>query len=296
MATTLTISALADYVNTHKDELLVKASVGGKSLEYAELMTNVAFKDAIPYLDSEVVLADGSACGFDPQGSDTFGERYVETHPIKINKSWCPKDLRKKIYGDQIKWEAGRMNLPVEQAFAESNMNRIQDAVEDLVWQGNSELGVTGWIDDAKGEELVTDVEFAEGATTIAKIDAMVAALPIKALKKGVNLFLSYTDFRNYVAEQNASCCANRPIIDASAENLKYVGDSRITLVPVIGLEGKGVMVAATADALVAATDIENSENVYKMGQDEKTDEVYFKVEFLFGTAIKYPDEVVFGA
>lgn len=296
MATQLTISALADYVREHSDELLIKSALGGKSLEYAELMTGVAYKDALVYLDSEVVLADGSACGFDAQGSDVFAERFIETHPVKVNKSWCNKDLRKKIYGDQIKWEAGRLNLPVEQAFAESNMARIQDAVEEMVFQGNSTVGVTGWIADISGETSSVKVEFPSGATTSAKIDAMVAAIPMRALRKGVNLFLSYTDFRNYVVESNNSCCANKPILDANAESSKYLGDSRVVLVPVAGLEGTGKMIAAAKDNLIAATDIERSENVYKMIEDEKTDETYFKVDFLFGTAIKFPDEAVLGA
>lgn len=296
MATTLTISALSDYVREHADELLVKATVGGKSLEYAEIMTNVAFKDALIYLDSEVNLKDGADCSFDPDGSDVLAERYIEVHPVKVNKSWCAKDLRKKIFGLGIQWEAGRISLPVEQYFAESNMNRIADAVEDMVWQGNSAAGVTGWLADAAAEDAVIDVTFSEGQTATAKVEAMIAAIPMVALRKGVNVFLSYTDFRSYVAEQNASCCANRPIIDANADSIAYVGDSRISLVPVAGLEGTGKMVAAAKDNLVYGTNIEGSENVYKMFQDEKTDETLFKVEFLAGTAIKFPGELVLGA
>lgn len=296
MATTLTISALADYVKEHADELLVKASLGAKSLEYAEIMTNVAYKDALIYLDSEVNLQDGSDCSFDPDGSDTFAERYIETFPVKVNKSWCPKDLRKKIYGDQIKWEAGRMNLPVEQSFAESNMARIQDAVEDLVWKGNETIGITGWIADLSDEDEDTvKVTFPAGTSVAGCVDLMVLNIPARALRKGVNIFMSYTNFRSYVMESNNSCCVNKPLIDANAESVKYVGDSRITLVPVFGLEGTDVYVAAAADNLIYGTDIENSENVYKMGQDAKTDEVYFKVEFLAGTAIKFPDEAVIG-
>lgn len=296
MATTLTISALNDYVREHSDELLVKATVGGKSLEYAEIMTGVAYKDALIYLDSEVNLADGSACSFDPDGSDTLAEKFIEVHPVKVNKSWCGKDLRKKIYGLGIQWEAGRISLPVEQYFAESNMNAIADAVDEMVWKGNSAAGVTGWLADAAADSDVIDVTFASGETTLSRVEKMVAAIPMRALRKGVNIFMSYSDFRNYVAETNASCCASKPIVDANVENLAYVGDSRIILVPVSGLEGTNKMVAAAKDNLVYGTNIEGSENVYKMFQDEKTDETLFKVEFLAGTAIKFGDELVLGA
>ena len=296
MATTLNISGLTDYVKIHSDELFTKATAGARSLELVEIMPDVKYKDALQYLDSEIVLADGSVCGFNPQGADNFTERYVETKPVKVEKSWCAKDFEKKAAGLQLRWEAGRETLPFEQKIAESNMNAIQDAVENLVWKGNSSLGIAGWLAQATGETLVTDVAFASGSTTIAKIDAMVAAIPARALAKGVNIFMSITDFRNYVAEQNSSCCANRPVMDAAAESIKYVGDSRISLVPVAGLEGTGKMVAATEDALVYATDLEGSENVYRLWFNEEAEKFNMRVIFKAGTAIKYPDEVVLGA
>lgn len=296
MATTLNISGLTDYVKIHSDELFTKATAGARSLELVEIMPDVKYKDALQYLDSEIVLADGSVCGFNPQGADNFTERYVETKPVKVEKSWCAKDFEKKAAGLQLRYEAGRENLPYEAKLAESNMNAIQDAVENLVWQGNSSLGIAGWLAQAAAEPLVTDVAFASGSTTIAKIDAMVAAIPSRALAKGVNIFLSYTEFRNFVAESNASCCSQKPILDAAAESIKYVGDSRISLVPVAGLEGTGKMVAATEDALVYATDLEGSENVYRLWFNEETEKFNFRVIFKAGTAIKYPDMVVLGA
>ena len=104
---------------------------------------------------------------------------------------------------------------------------------------------------------------------------------------------MSYTDFRSYVEAKNAECCANMPIIDANVADLVYAGDSRIKLVPVAGLEGTNKIVAAPYDALVYATDVEDSEGIFKMWFDEKEDKFLFKVLFTAGTAVKYNDEVV---
>lgn len=295
MANTVSVSGLTDYVNNYKDELFIKATAGARSLELVEIMPNVKYKDALNYLDSEVVLADGSVCGWNPQGSDVFSERFIETKAVKVEKEFCGKDFEKKAQNYQLLWEAGRETLPFEEKIAESNMNAIKEAVEVLVWQGNTGLSIDGWIAQASAETLVTDVTWASGSTTIAKVDAVVAAIPAKALAKGVNIFMSMTDFRNYVAETNASCCANRPIIDAAAESIKYVGDSRISLVPVAGLEGTGKIIAATEDALVYATDIEGAENVYKMWFEDKDEKFMLRVLFRAGTAIKHPEEIVFG-
>lgn len=183
MANELNIKALPDYIQEHKDELFIKATLGGKTLGLVEIMPNVKYKDALNYLDSEVVLQDGSKCGWDPQGSDTFAQRFIETKAVEVEKEFCWKDFEKKYMNYQLLWEAGREKLPFEQKIAESNMNAIQEAVEDLVWKGDATLGISGFVADARAEG--DTIEFETGSTASAKIDAIVAALSFKMLKEG---------------------------------------------------------------------------------------------------------------
>lgn len=296
MATTLNVNAITGYTEVHKDELITKASADAKTLRYVDVMLNVKNKDVIPTLDSTVVLADGSQCGFNPAGEDEFGLREISTFAAKVEKSWCYKDFEDTFANYQLKWEAGRETLPFEQKLAESNMNEIQDAVENAVWKGDATVGISGFIADIKAESGSTIlVSGATGDTATNYISAAIAAIPQKALKKGVNVFMSYSLFRQYVAEQNASCCANRGIIDAAAEEAKFVGDSRINLVPVEGLEdnAKVYIVAAPQDAMVYATDIENSHNVFRLWFDEKEEMMDFRALWRMGTALRRPDEVV---
>lgn len=293
MATVLDLSALPEYINEHKDELLVKATLGAKSLDYIDIMPGVKYKDSINFLDSAVELADGSECGFKPGGEDVFSQRFIETVAIKIEKEWCWKDFEKTYANWKLKWEAGRETLPFEEKIAQSNMARIQEEVENLVWNGNAGLGVSGLLEDIRTEGSV--IPFETGQTVSAKIDAMVAEMTYEMLKKGVNIFMSYTDFRNYIAEQNGVCCANKPVLDAASESISYFGDSRIKLIPVLGLEGTGAMVAMTPDAAVYATDIEGSENVYRLWYNEDDDVFRFRVLFRAGTALRFPDETILG-
>jgi hypothetical protein len=294
MANTLNVSALPDYIQEHRDELFINAILGAKTLGLVEIMPNVKFKDALNYLDSEVVLQDGSECGWNPQGSDTFSQRYIETVAVEVEKEFCWKDFEKKYMNYQLLWEAGREKLPFEQKIAESNMNAIQNAVEDLVWKGDNGLGIDGFIAAAENASAAT-VEFETGQTVSDKIDAIVGALSFKMLKKGVNIYVSPTDFASYIREQNGVCCANKPVLDAASESITYFGDSRIKIIPVLGLEGAGAIVAATPDALVYATDVEGSEKAYRMWFGAKEEKFMFRVLFRAGTAIKFPDEVVLG-
>lgn len=291
------LNVVTGFVYTHRDELITKASLGAKSLEYVEIMPNVKYQDAIPYLESEVQFQDGSNCGFNPNGSDTFGEKLITTKAVKVEKSWCFKDWEKTAQNYQLMWTAGRVQIPWEEKVADNNLGKIKEALEDLLWKGDSGLSIDGYV------KLITDTESgstiaASGITTAStiaeKIDAVVEAIPQRALKKGVNVFVSYTDFRAYVKLLNSTCCASRPIQDAAVEELPYLGDSRVKIVPVLGLEGTNHIFAAPADALVYATDVENSENEYKMWENEETEKVNFRVLFRAGMALKFADEIVY--
>lgn len=296
MANTVNFSGLTDYIQENRDMLFVKSVTGAKTLDYVDLHPNVVNGERLHYLDSSVVLGDGSTCSPTEQGEDTFSERELKVIPIQVFKKFCAKTFREKWMNYQYNWEAGRIELPVNEAIAQSNIAAVQEAVEDLVWQGDSGLSFDGYIAIASGEAATTKVEFASGATVTEKIDAMVAALPIRALKRGVDIFISLTDFRNYVQEQNASCCSNKAVLDAASETIAYFGDSRIRIVPVMGLEGTGAMLASPKFGLAYGTDIIGSEGVYKWVVDEITDNWYLKVDFTAGVQIAEPDLVVLGA
>ena len=287
----INVNALPEYIQENRDELFVKAIASTKTLDYIESMLGVKGKAALNYLDSTVVLADGETCGWNPQGDDTFTQKTVSTKLVTVNKEFCAKQMRSKWMSYDLSLAAGRENLPFEQKIAESNVAAIKKAVEKLIWQGDTGLGIDGLLKQIKAEE--NSIKVNGGTTILEKIGKVIAAIPAGALEKGVNVFMSYTDFRSYVEAKNAECCANMPIIDANVDYLVYAGDSRIKLVPVAGLEGTSKIVAAPYDALVYATDVEDSEGIFKMWFDEKEDKFLFKVLFTAGTAVKLADEVV---
>ena len=287
----INVSTLPEYIQENRDELFVKAIASTKTLDYIESMLGVKGKAALNYLNSTVVLADGESCGWNPQGDDTFTQKTVSTKLVAVNKEFCAKQMRSKWMSYDLSLAAGRENLPFEQKIADSNVAAIKKAVEKLIWQGDTGLGLDGLLKQINTEAGA--IKVSGGTTILDKIGKVIAAIPAGALEKGVNVFMSYTDFRSYVEAKNAECCANMPIIDANVADLVYAGDSRIKLVPVAGLEGTNKIVAAPYDALVYATDVEDSEGIFKMWFDEKEDKFLFKVLFTAGTAVKYNDEVV---
>lgn len=286
----INVNSLPQYVEENRDELFVKSVAGTKTLDYIEVMGGVKGKAALNYLDSSVVLANGENCGWNPQGDDTFTQKYVETKLITVQKEFCWKDMRNKWMNYELNIAAGRETLPFEQKIAESNMAAIKKEVEKMVWQGNEGVGLAGFIAQMTADEAVVK---GTGADAVTRIEKAIELIPGDALEKGVNIFVSWTDFRSYVKAKNAECCGSMPIIDANTTELVYAGDSRIKIVPVAGLEGTSKVVAATADALVYATDIEDADAVYRIWFDEKEDKFLFKVLFNAGVALKYSDELV---
>ena len=65
MATTVNLEGLIqDYINAHRDEIIAEVPTQSKTVSYMYGMYGVKHKEAVPKLDSTVVLGDGSACGW----------------------------------------------------------------------------------------------------------------------------------------------------------------------------------------------------------------------------------------
>ena len=293
MASAFNLSGIPEYVEVHRDELLVKATLDARTLRYVDIMPNVKYKDAIPTLDSTVTLQDGSACGFNPSGSDEFGERFIETKAVKVEKEWCAKDWEKKYGNYQLLYEAGRETLPFEEKLTNQQLGLIQEAIEEIVWQGDSGLSIDGFIKQINDESGYTIAASAiTSANTISEVvDGVVALIPEAALKKGAYVYMSAANLRKYILARNAACCFRDPE-DSASETFKYPGDSRVTLVGVYGI-GESTVVGASVDAMVYATDVENAENRYDLWFDRKTEMFDFRVLWRMGTALRYPAEIV---
>ena len=293
----INVSTLTEYVNQNNGELLTKAVLGAKTLDYIEIMPGVKYKDVLNYLDSTVEFKNGEACGWEPGGEDKFTQRTIEVKPVKINKEFCWKDLRKYWMNYQVLFEAGRETLPFEEKIIENNINAINAELEKLIWQGDGNKPMNGIIETIKGAPGIIDKTVAEGYTAIEAIDAAYEAMtPVMLIQEPV-IFVSPSTFRSYVHGLNATCCANREIIDAASEKILYPGDSRVSIVPVPGLEGAleslCIALATPAKNLVYGTDVEGSENTFKFWYDEKEDKFLFKVLFNAGTQVKFPDQIV---
>lgn len=297
MATTVNLEGLIqDYINAHRDEIIAEVPTQSKTVGYLYGMYGVKHKDVVPKLDSTVVLGDGSACGWDPDGSDVYSNVEIVVNPAEVEKEICQRDFEKTNLNHELRWAAGQEKLPFAEEYINSQLAAINDAIEHDVWQGNATVGLDGLLAQVgSAVTTATTVDFS-GMTADEKIAAMVEKVPHKALKYGVDIFMSNSDFAAYAKALNANCCANRAVIDASADEYVLPENTKIRLIPVEGLEGTGKMVAAPRMSLVYGTDVEGSENIVDFWFDRKDAKFLFRVLFMIGTAVRRPDLVVLGA
>lgn len=300
MASAINLTALSTYVDERSESLLTEAIMGAKTLDVIDVMLDVKYKAPLNYLDSEVVFANASTCGWDASGSDTFTQRMIEVSPVKVNKEWCARDMRKYWMNYQLLIDANRETLPFEEKLVDENLNAINKKLETAIWQESTLFtGLLGHI-AADASNGIKTYDASAGVDYSEVIDKAYQNITDDMYARGeVVMFVSPTVYRGYISELNAVCCANREVIDAASDSITYPGDSRVTIRPTFGLtgaeiSGKDVYVVCTwAKNLVFGTDVENSENDFKVWYDDKDEMTRFKVLFNAGTQIKFPAEVI---
>jgi hypothetical protein len=300
MASAINLTALSTYVDERTDSLLTKAVLGAKTLDVIDVMLDVKYKAPLNYLDSTVVFADASTCGWDASGADVFTQRMIEVSPVKVNKEWCARDMRKYWMNWQLLIDANRETLPFEEKIVDENLNAINKKLETAIWQETSLFtGLLGHI-AADASDGIKTYDASAGVDYSEVIDKAYGEITDDMFARGeVTMFVSPTVYRGYISELNAVCCANREAVDAASDFITYPGDSRVTIRPTFGLAGakissKDVYVVCTwAKNLVFGTDVENSENDFKVWYDDKDEMTRFKVLFNAGTQIKFPSEVI---
>lgn len=286
MASAINLGNLTQYVEQKSDELLTSAILGAKTLDVIDVMLNVKYTAPLNYLDSTVEFGDASTCGWDPQGSDEFTQRTIEVHPVKVNKEWCARDMRKYWMNYQLLIDANRETLPFEEKLVDENIKAVNIELEKEIWQNTDRNLFPGFIHilQEAGTESV-DASTASDAvdTAYEKIsDEMYA-------HDDVTMFMDPTLYRTFIKEANAVCCANRDMLDAASDYVTFPGDSRVIMRPTAGLAGTKTIVVTWAKNLVFGTDVEGSENDYKVWYDDKDEMTRFKVLFNAGVQVKFP-------
>ena len=109
----INVSALGTYVDEQRLPLLRNAVIGARSAYHFNLQTGVKGATALNLLGTNVEFGDGSACGWDEAGTSTLSQRILTPGAIKINMSFCDKQLLKTWANYEVRVAAGQKTYQV---------------------------------------------------------------------------------------------------------------------------------------------------------------------------------------
>ena len=306
MASSFDISALPEYVKTNTDTLLAKAVLGAKTASLINIQEGVKGNTKINLLTTSVTFGNGSACGFSEAGSSAFTQREIVPGLIKVNMTFCDKELVKTYASELVRVAAGQARLPFEEQIIADVVKNVQKANEVAIWQGNKVVSNTnentnkfdGFLTILAGENSVVSVDYSDAYATTAtkKVNAMIASIPAEvASMDDVVIFCSPEFFNAYVQELVASNLFHYNPEDQANGEIKIPGFN-LKLVSVGGLAGKeDTMVAGSLSNFYYGTDIAGDETAFDLWYSKDNQEYRLAINFSAGVQVAFPDQVVVG-
>lgn len=284
-------TSLPAYVEQNKTDLIAKSVLDGRTVGYVNLLTEVVGPTSLNLVDTDVVLQDGSDCGFNDAGTTTLSQRVLTPAILKVNTTFCPKNLLKTYAQYQVKVGAGRETLPFEDKFTQGIVDGVKAQIEKLIWTGKA-------TETAQFDGYLTILESAanviKGTATGAskKIEEAILKLPAEIIEKeDTVLFVGEDLYREYILDLVK---ANLYHYEPSYGQGVYVAPgTNIRIISVNGLNGSGKVVGGRLSNFYYGVDMANDEEVFDLWWS-KDDQIFkLAINFAAGAQIAYPEEVV---
>ena len=298
MATTNPIvNTITGYVEEHSEELLSKSLLTGDSQKRFNLMTDVKGDQALNIIDVNVVFQSGADCGWSESGSTTFTQRVMNAKPIKVNMAFCDKKLLKTVHQHAVKIAAGTETLPFEEKWTSEIVDNVKAGIEKMIYQGakgqeNQFEGLISILSDASA--LTTNVTAVTGTSAYAFLKSV--SLAISDNIKEPAILCSKVLYREFMQDLVA---ANLYHYDpANGENEYLLPGTDIKVIGVLGLNGAEDYEYALAGSLknfYYGVDLENDEEKFDLWYSKDNREFRLDIEFIGGTQVAFPAEVVVG-
>lgn len=281
------LSKLTNYVDEQRLPLIKKAILGGKTVGLINLQTGVKHSAALNIVEIESALQAGS-CGWNPKGDTHLSQRIITAVPLKVNMSFCDKDLLSKWTGYEVKAGLAGDKAPFEEYITTGVVENINESIEHSVWQGDKDV-------DGQFEGLLTIVDTdaikVTGNGAYAAIKAAYGAIPVNILSKAA-IFVGADTFRSFMLEMVEKNYFHYPADGAKVEEFILPG-TNTKVIAVNGLNGSNKVVAADPMNLFYGCDMLDDAEVFDFFYDKSNREYRIAVEFNAGVQVAFPDEVV---
>ena len=303
----LDVSGLSAFTDENKMDLIKKAILTGRSLEFMTIQPDIKSSATINILDSTLVGQAGS-CGFNSDGTTVLSQRTLSVDAIKVNESICIDTL--EAYYTQKMMNPGSYNesIPFEQLYSEDKAEKIADMLESIVWKGDKAgSGNIALADgllkviDAEGTVVDGNVGAVTAATGITAgnvveiIDGMVESVPADIIDADdLILFVGYDVYRVYAkALRNANLFHYTGAENQGQEFSQMVPGTNVKVVAVKGLNGTNRLILSRVANLYIGTDLLNDAEQFSIFYSKDNDEVRFVAKLKVGAQVAFPELVV---
>lgn len=298
----INVSALGTYVDEQRLPLLRNAVIGARSAYHFNLQTGVKGATALNLLGTNVEFGDGSACGWNEAGTSTLSQRILTPGAIKINMSFCDKQLLKTWANYEVRVAAGQKTLPFEEDFMKGVGEDVAAKLEKAIWQGDTASSdanlnkFDGVIKVLSGATLASSITYATGDTKSKIVNEVYAAIPSAAYSKGeVVMYVGEDFYRAYVQElvANGNLVITTGLNDVAMPESILIPATNVRIIGVGGLNGTDKVYASYKDNFVYGVDLTGDEEKYDFWYSQDNREHRLAIEFVAGTQVAYPDMVV---
>lgn len=310
------VSALSAYTKDNLDELIFASMFDAKTASL--IKSGGTIRTGIKSAENIQIIANGAgwqadSCGFTSSGTTTFTQRTITVGKVKINQSFCERDLETKW--TQLKMKAGAKYeaLTFEKEITALYVGNINQDVERAIWLGDTTSGNANLaqfdglkkIINAGSGVVDANVLAYTGIATVAASTGVTAsnalaifqgiykALPANVLgKDDVRIFCGYDVFRTY---QLALVTANYFNYAGQVGNLDeiIIPGTNVKVIPVHGLNAANAIYALRLSNIYMGTDLENEEENFEIFFAKEADEMRFVARFKMGVQVGLLNEIV---
>ncbi len=320
------VSSLSNYTKDNADKLITKSHFGNEAYDYltgkgANVQTGIKTAERIYLLAEDVIFQTDSGCGFNASGATTITTRTITVGAHKVNKSYCPRDLRAKYTQTLLKagslgeleggdWEkdvtdelAANIAEAVEKEWfqgdltsTDQNLNKF-DGLLIACTVANGAVDANTSTYNINGGTNATS--FIIGTTSGAArniseaVNAVWRAFPEAVKGKSDAVVLMGKDlFDLYIlSEINANRYNFKP---ADTKTYEYtIPGTGYTIKGLSGLSGTNKILGLRASNIYFGTDMEHEEERFEMVYSEYDELMRFKAMWKSGVNVAYVSEVV---
>ena len=282
------VSALPEYVDQSRMELIGTAFLDGKTASLVNLEVGVNQKTSINLIETAAVLQNGSTCSWTPQGDVELTQRYLEPVFVKVNMSLCDKDLLKKYASHVVTMAAGKETLPFEATIMDEITKSIAEQIEKKLWQGDTGLNFKGYLDilgtDGTVDDRASVYALQAIKTVYNKLD------PAIVMKEDTVIFVGEDDYRAFIQDLVA---ANLYHFAPDYKEGEYVlPGTSVRVIAVAGLTGTSAVVGGQLSNFFYGVDAADDAQTLDVWYSKDAREFRIAAGFSMAAQIARPDMV----